>query len=136
MHWTKESTKKKEHLSAPPILVSVPGAPIAKRKQWTENQIKKAIEAVKSGKNHSVADLGIPATTLKDILSGRVKENCRPGPSRYINENEENELSTFVKYCASICFGKTRKEVMRIVEMNAKDKRTSEKRQNNTRMLA
>ena len=126
-------------MSAPPILVSVPGALNTKRKQLTENQMKKAIDAVKSGKsgvNCAAADFGIPATTLKDILSGRVKENCRPGPSRYINENEENELSIFVKYCASICFGRTRKGVMRIVEMHAKDKRTSEKRQNNARMLA
>jgi len=60
-------------LSAPPILVSTPGAPSAKRKQWTENQMKKAIEAVRSGKsgvNRAAADHGIPATTLKDRLSG------------------------------------------------------------------
>ena len=67
-------------------------------------------------------DHGIPATTLKDRLSGRVKENCHPGPSRYLTENEENELSTFVKDCASIGYGKTRQEVMRIVETHAKEK--------------
>ena len=37
-------------------------------------------------------------------------------------DNEENELSTFVKDCASIGCGKARKEVMGIVEMHAKDK--------------
>ena len=92
-------------------------APTTKRKQWTETQMIKAIEAVKSrksGVNRAARDHGIPATTLKDRLSGRVKENCHPGPSRYLTENEENELSTFVKDCASIGYGKTRQEVMRI----------------------
>ena len=89
--------KRKHTLSAPPILVSVPGAPSAKRKQWTENQMKKAIEAVRSGVNRAAADHGIPATTLKDRLSGSTKENSRSGPNRYLNENEENKMSTFVK---------------------------------------
>ena len=89
------------------------------------NQMKKAIEAVKSGKsgvNRAAADHGIPATTLKDRLSGRVKENSCSGPSRYLNKNEENELSTIVKGCASIGYGKIIKEVMKIVETHAKDK--------------
>ena len=87
--------------------------------------MKKAIEAVRSGKsgmNRAAADNGIPATTLKDRLSGRTKENSRSGPNRYLNENEENELSTFVEDCASIGYGKTKKEIMRIVETHAKDK--------------
>jgi len=87
--------KRRRTLSAPPILVSMPGAPSAKREQWTENQMKKAIEAVrfkkKNGVNRAAADHGIPATTLKDRLSGRTKENSHSGPSRYLNENEENE---------------------------------------------
>ena len=114
--------KRRRTSSAPPILVSAPGAPSAKHKQWTENQMKTAIKAGKSGVNRAAMDHGIPATTLKDRLSGRTKENSRSGPSRYLNENEENELSIFVKDCASIGYGKTRKEVMRIVETHAKDK--------------
>ena len=50
--------------SAPQILVSTPGPPSAKSKQWTKNQMKKAIaiEAGKSGKswvNCAFADHGI-----------------------------------------------------------------------------
>jgi len=115
--------KRKCSLSFPSILASTE-APRTKCKQWTENQMKNAIEAVKSGNsgvNRAAKDYGIPATTLKDRLSGRVKENALPGPNRYLNENKENELSMFVKDCASIGYGKTRKEIMRIVESHAKD---------------
>ena len=117
--------KRRRTLSAPAILVNTPSEPSTKQKQWTENQMKKAIEAVKSrksGVNRAARDDGIPATTLKDRLSGRVKENCHFGQSRYLNDTEENELSTFVKNCASIGYGKTKKEVMRIVKTHAKDK--------------
>ena len=77
--------KRRRTSSAPPILVSAPGAPSSKRNQWTENQMKKAIEAVRSGTNgvnRAAVDHEIPATALKDRLSGRTKENSRPGPSR------------------------------------------------------
>ena len=84
-----------------------------------------AINAVKSGKsgiNRAAKDHGVPPTTLKDRLSGRVQKNTNPGPSRYLNDKEEKELSTFVKNCATIGYGKTRKEVMRIAESHAKGK--------------
>ena len=67
--------KRKQTSSAPPILVSgsvfrAPGTPGAKCKQWTEYQIKKAKDALKSGKSGVIcaaSDHGIPAATLKDI---------------------------------------------------------------------
>ena len=66
------------------------------------------MEAVKSGKsgiNHAAINHGIPPTTLKDRLSGRV-QNSTPGPVRYLSNNKEKELSTFIKDCASIGYGK------------------------------
>ena len=62
--------------------------------------MKAAIDAVKSRKcsiNRAASDHGVLATTLKDRLSGRVKENCVPGPRRYMNNEEEAELGTFLK---------------------------------------
>ena len=82
------------------------------------------MEAVKSGKsgiNRAAIDHGIPPTTLKDRLSGRVQSST-PGPVRYLSNDEEKELGTFIKDCASIGYGKTRKEVISIVESQATHK--------------
>lgn len=84
--------------------------------------MKAAIDAVKSGKsgvNRAAIDHRVPSTTLKDRLSGRVKEGTNPGPRRYLDKEQETELSAFVKNCAAIGYGKTRKEVMRIAESHA-----------------
>jgi len=121
----KVLTKRKRSSSAPSVLINELPSKRAKRSQWTEIQMKKALDAVKSGKsgvNQAARDHGVPPTTLKDRLSGRVKENTKPGASRYLNDMEEKELSTFVKGCASIGYGKTRSEVMRIAETHAKEK--------------
>ena len=118
-------SKQKHSTSAPAILIGTPPAKRAKRRQWTENQMDMAINAVKSGKsgvNRAAKDHGVPPTTLKDRLSGRVQKNTNPGPSRYLNDKEEKELGTFVKNCATIGYGKTRKEIMRIAESHAKGK--------------
>ena len=85
--------------------------------------MKVAIDAAKSRKcsiNHAVIDHGVLVTTLKDRLSGKVKENSVPGPKRYMNDEGETELGSFLKSCASVGYGKTRKEVMRIAETHAK----------------
>jgi len=92
-HWKRKNTNENVlHLLISP---STPNNPV-KWKQWTENQINMAIDVGKSGVNHAVQDHGISATTLKDRTSGRVKENSCSGPSRYLVENEENELGMFV----------------------------------------
>ena len=54
-----------------------------------------AMETVKEGtvSINKVALLhGVQATTLKDRLSGRVRHD-KPGPKRYLNEEEENILA-------------------------------------------
>ena len=119
----KVLTKRKRSNSAPAVLIHAPFSKRTKRKQWTDIQMKAAIDAVKSRKcniNRAASDHGVPAATLKNRLSGRIKENCVPGPRRYMNNEEEAELGTFLKTCASIGYGKTRKEVMTIAETHAK----------------
>ena len=115
--------KRKRSNSAPAVLIHEPPRKRTKRKQWTEIQMKAAIDAAKSRKcsiNRAAIDHGVPVTTLKDRLSGKVKENSVPGPKRYMNDEEETELGSFLKSCASVGYGKTRKEVMRIAETHAK----------------
>ena len=76
------------------------------------------MEAVKTGTgiNRAAMECGVPRTTLKDHMSGRVEHGVNPGPLPYLNKEEEKELAVFLKKCASIGYGKMRKQVLAIVE--------------------
>ena len=65
--------------------------------------MKKAIEAVETGEsgvNIAALDFGVPKSTLKDRISGRVSHGRKPGPKPYLTPGEEKELAEFVKSCA------------------------------------
>ena len=65
---------------------------------------------------------GVPPTTLKDRLSGRVHHGVKSGPKQYLSCEEETELATFLTSCASVGYGKTRRDVMGIAQSVAMDK--------------
>ena len=56
--------------------------------------VLKAVESG-AGVNKAAREHGIPATTLKDKVSGHVKYGNNPGPRPYLNAAEETELGTF-----------------------------------------
>ena len=64
----------------------------------------------------------MPRTTLQDCISGRVVHRIKPGPKPYLNKAEESELAEFLEVTSSVGYGKTRKEVMGIVEATAQEK--------------
>ena len=72
------------------------------------------LEALKSVQKDGLsgnmaADLhGVPRSTLKDRLSGRVRHGTKPGPKPYLSIQEESELATHLLQTADIGFGKTR----------------------------
>ena len=69
------------------------------------------------------ADLhGVPRSTLKDRLSGRVKHGTNPGPKPYLTV-EEAELTSHLLQAAGIGFGKTRRDVKCIAETYAQQKK-------------
>ena len=85
-----------------------------------------AMEAVISGEmgtNQAAHEFDVPATTLKDRLSGRVNHNSKPGPAPYLTEEEERELVDFLVQVARLGYGKTKQEVIDIV------RKTLEKRE-------
>ena len=120
-HKTKCLKGRKCNKSAPPVLQSPAKRP--RRKQWTTEQMEAAIKAVKSesGVNRAAIDHDVPPTTLKDRLSGKVKQEASGRP-RYLNKEEETKLSSFLKQCSSIGLGKTRQDEMKIAESVAKGK--------------
>ena len=119
----KVLSQQKRSRSAPAVLHSP--AKKAKRKQWTDSQMISAMKAVQTGimgVNEAAIKHGVPKTTLKDRISNRVTHGTKPGPKQYLNNEEEKELTEFLKDSAAIGYGKTRVEVMNIAECAAKKK--------------
>ena len=97
-----------------------------RRKQWTAEQMDAALYSVTHDglSGNRAADLhGVPRSTLKDRLSGRVKHGTNPGPKPYLTVEEEAELTSHLLQAADIGFGKTRRDVKCIVETYAQQKK-------------
>ena len=61
---------------------------------------------------NKAADLhGVPRSTLKDRLSGRVQHGTKPGPAPYLSKAEESELSAHLVHVANMGYGKTQRDV-------------------------
>ena len=116
------SVRKRSH-SAPATLCRPSSRP-SKRKQWTEESMTAALKAdpsklyIEDGSSVSRAsrDFGVPRSTLHDRVSGRVVHGVKPGPKPYLDNTEEKELGSYLKHCAKVGYGKTRKDVLCIVE--------------------
>jgi len=81
--------------------------------------MSKAVNLVVEGKigiNRAALECGVPRTTLKDHIAGRVAPGCRMGKKPYLSVEEEKELVTYVTNCAKMGYGKTRQDVMKVVE--------------------
>ena len=79
----------------------------------------KAYNAVKKegmSRRRAAIIYGVPKSTLDDRLTGKVLFGSHSGPPRYLNDEEEEELVSFLFGCASVGYAKTRKEVIAIVE--------------------
>ena len=90
----------------------------SKRKQWSEESMVGAMQAVADGSSITGAarEHGVPRTTLQDRVLGNVIHGRNPGPKRYLNEAEEKKLSEFLVETAAVGYGKSRAEIMAIAE--------------------
>ena len=118
----RKNRKRLRSKSAPAVLRS----PIkrGKRKQWSDEAMIAALEAVKNGSSIKRAALehGVPRTTLSDRHLGKVVHGTRPGPKCYLSRDEETELGAFIQVVGKLGYGKTRKQVKNIAESVARDK--------------
>ena len=99
---------RKRSKSTPPALRSRSTRP----KQWTEEQMARALAAASEGMpaNRAAAMYGVPKSTLKDRISGRVVPGRNPGPRPYLDPDEERELTDFLVSSAECGYGKTRRD--------------------------
>ena len=57
--------------------------------------------------NRAADTYGVPRSTLKDRLCGRVVHGTKPGPRPYLDAKEEGELVEYVFGAAKLGYGKT-----------------------------
>ena len=117
--------KKKKRNSTPPKRPAKLTNRPSKRKQWSDAQMVAAIKAVQTGScsiNRAAHDHGVPPSTLKDRISGRVLHGVKPGPVPYLSKDEETELESYLVQSCKVGYGKTRKQVKAIAQSVAVDK--------------
>ena len=61
--------------------------------------------------NKAATMYGVPKSTLKDQISGRVVHGRNPGPCPYLDPDEEKEVADFLVSSTECGYGKTRREV-------------------------
>ena len=82
----------------------------------------KVVQSGEMGVNKADLEYGVPKTTLLDRISGRVVHGTKPGPELYLTTEEESELATFLIEVCKMGHGKTKHEVILIVEKTVKKK--------------
>ena len=78
--------------------------------------MEQALQAVVAGGasiRRAALDYHVPKSSLGDRVSGRTVPGTKSGPPPYLNAMEEGEL---LSRCASIGYGKSRKEVLSLVQ--------------------
>ena len=117
-------TTKNKPVRRPKKKMKASGRP-KKLCSWSDEQMRWAMEAVMNselGINRSAIQYGAPKTTLKDRISGRVQHGTKPGRVAYLTRIEEEELVNFLFECSRMGYGKTKREVLQIVQDAAKKK--------------
>ena len=101
------------------IQLSVSTGPRGQYKAWTELQMSRAFSAVVSegmSVRKAASEYNVPKSSLADRVSGRVMPGTKSGPPMYLTVSEETELVQFLTRCAGIGYGKSRKEVIALVQ--------------------
>ena len=79
----------------------------------------KTLDAAATGKmgvNRAGMEFNVPCMSLKDRVSGKVCDGCRMGLKRYLTYGEESKLVEFNIKWSKMGYGKTRQDVMKLVD--------------------
>lgn len=83
----------------------------------------KAVTEGTMGINRAALEFGVPCTTLKDRVSGKVQHGCKSGKSAYLSSSEEEELVEYLITCSKIGYPKRRDDVIGIVRKTLQNKK-------------
>ena len=116
----KQISQEKRSSSAPQVMESP-----SKWLKWTNQSMVAAMKAVVEGNS----SINKAATEYNYSITGKVLGNrTKPRPKPYLDKIEEKELAEFLQTTAEMGYGKTRKQVMNIVESTAREKGLLRKR--------
>ena len=93
---------------------------IVKRKLWTEESMTAAVNSIhhENKRLREAARLyNIPVETLGRHACGIVEEECKPGPSTVLTDEEEERLSSYLIEMADMGFSLSRDAVMEMAFM-------------------
>ena len=117
--------KLKDHIlkTASSISLPVPLDPLLNRpdkyKCWLDGRIEKAMAAVKDQGftvRRAAEEYAIPKSTLHDRVSGRVLPGICSGQPKYLTDEDEEELERYLTHCSSVGFGRSRQQVIQLVQ--------------------
>ena len=92
--------------------------PRPKRKEWSEKSMELALRDVTNGVmgvRRAALEYNVPKSTLSDRVTGRVRPGARSGASRYLEEEEEEEIVQWIRGCAEVGCAKSIREVQAVV---------------------
>jgi len=94
-------------------------------KQWSEESMLGALRATAEGMgiNRAATEFGVPKSTLKDRVAGRVQHGCKSGKVPYLTSSEEQELYDYLVTCSKIGYPKRRDDVIGIVRKTLQNKK-------------
>ena len=88
-----------------------------KYKHWKDNHLEAACTAIKSGISvrQAAEEFCIPKSTLHDHVTGKILPGSKSG-QKYLTDNEEEELVTFLVGCSDVGYPRTRKDILCLVQ--------------------
>lgn len=98
---------------------------MAPRKDYTTEQMAKAIEEVRKGEKISVAATryGVPRITLHNKITGKSPVDCNLGPATVLSHEEENILVRWVCFMAEKHFPVTKEQLLDSVQKIISEKK-------------
>ena len=90
--------RRRKRLHSAPATLDCGTSNKTKRKQWTNESMDKAIQAVKRGRSsvqRAAIEHGVPQQTLHYRISGRVKHGTNPGPKPFCHKLKKQTWQVF-----------------------------------------
>ncbi|CAL1530445.1 unnamed protein product [Lymnaea stagnalis] len=130
---SKKSPEKRLSIILPPtskrVKASSPAPParvVKKRRLYSKEALQAAYKAVKDSSisvNAAAKQYGVPLTTLRDRVDGRISiDTTRPGPPLLMAKEEESEIAHFLQTMARYGYRYTRLELAEIATDQAVEK--------------
>ena len=98
-----------------------------KYRRYTNDDLMRAVEAVRKGasKNRAAKDFGVPITTIKDRIAGRISlKTTTSGPQPVLSNEEEKVLVKWILDMGNAAFPvtalKIRLEVKKIIDKDGR----------------